>query len=77
MEEKNESLAVELLHELKLSAKRWFIAFVIMTILEIATILGFVWYISLPVEEYSLEQTTDRGGANFNIGGDYNGTTEN
>ena len=77
MEEKKESLAVELLHELKLSAKRRFIAFVIMVILEIGTILGFIWYISLPVEEYSVEQTTDSGGMNYNIGGDYNGTTEN
>ena len=77
MEEKNETLAVELLHELKLSARRWFLAFIVMVILEISTILGFVWYISLPVEEYSLEQSTDRGGDNFNIGGDYNGTTEN
>lgn len=76
MEERS-TLASELLHELKMSAKRWFIAFCIMVVLELITIIGFVWYISLPVEDYSLEQVTDRGGDNFNVGGDYNGTTEN
>lgn len=75
MEERS-TLASELLHELKMSARRWFIAFCIMIVLELATIIGFVWYISLPVEDYSLGQVTERGGDNFNVGGDYNGTTE-
>lgn len=75
--EEHTTLATELLHELKLSAKRWFIAFCVMIVLEIATIIGFMWYISLPVEEYSVDQITERGGDNLNIGGDYNGTTEN
>lgn len=75
--EEHTTLATELLHELKLSAKRWFIAFCVMVVLEIATIAGFMWYISLPVEDYSLEQVTERSGDNLNIGGDYNGTTEN
>ena len=53
----NMTLATELLHELKASAKRWFIAFCVMVFLEIATIAGFLWYISLPIEEYeSTEQ---------------------
>ena len=56
----NISLATELLHELKASAKRWFIAFCIMVVVEMATIAGFLWYISLPVEEYNYtEQTMD------------------
>ena len=56
----NITLATELLHELKASAKRWFIAFCIMVCLEVATIVGFLWYISLPVEEYTYtEQTMD------------------
>ena len=56
----NMTLATELLHELKASAKRWFIAFCIMVTLEVATIVGFLWYISLPVEEYTVtEQTMD------------------
>ena len=56
----NMTLATELLHELKASAKRWFIAFCIMVALEVATIVGFLWYISLPVEEYTVtEQSVD------------------
>lgn len=50
-----EKLATELLHELKASSKRWFIAFCIMVVVEILTIAGFLWYISLPVEEYTTE----------------------
>ena len=60
--EEHETLATELLHELKLSAKRWFIAFCVMVALEIATIIGFLWYISLPVEEYTIEQSADQLG---------------
>lgn len=60
MDNEHMTLATELLHELKASAKRWFIAFCIMVILEVATIVGFLWYISLPVEEYTVtEQTMD------------------
>lgn len=63
MEEK--TLATELLHELKMSAKRWFIAFIVMVVLEILTIGGFLWYVTLPVEEYTYEQeANDRG---FNV----------
>ena len=56
MDNENMSLATELLHELKASAKRWFIAFILMTVLEILTIAGFLWYISLPVEEYECSE---------------------
>ena len=44
-------LATELMHELKANAKRWFIAFVVMVVLELLTIVGFIAYCSLPVEE--------------------------
>lgn len=59
MEEK--TLATELLHELKASAKRWFIAFCIMVGLEIATVGGFLWYVSLPVEVETVEMEADEG----------------
>ena len=49
----NEKLAVELLKEIKMSAKRWFMAFCIMVVVELLTIGGFLWYISLPIEEYT------------------------
>jgi len=71
----NQSLATELLHEIKQNARRWFIAFCVMVVLEIATIIGFMWYITLPVEEYTYEQTMDDIENNSDvrqvIGGDY------
>ena len=71
----NQSLATELLHEIKQKARRWFIAFCIMVVLEIATIVGFMWYITLPVEEYTYEQTREDIENNSDvrqvIGGDY------
>lgn len=74
-DKENMSLATELLHELKASSKRWFIAFCIMVGVEIATIAGFLWYISLPADEYSIEQQADNDSDNTIIGGDYNGIT--
>ena len=78
----NDKLATELLREVKASAKRWFVAFCIMVGLELATIAGFMWYISLPVDETttSYEQSVDDID-NSNVSqriGDYNGesTTE-
>ena len=57
----DKTLATELLHEIKASARRWFIAFCIMVGLEIATVAGFLWYISLPIEEETTtyEQSVD------------------
>ena len=69
------SLAYELLVEVKHSAKRWFVAFCIMIFLELLTIGGFMWYISLPADEDSLiTQEADNNSFN-NIGGEvYNGS---
>ena len=69
------SLATELLHEVKSSAKRWFIAFCIMVGLEIATIIGFMWYISLPTDDYSVSQESDNNSVNI-LEGTYNGSEE-
>ena len=60
-----QTLATELLMELKNSARRWFIAFLAMCVIECATVAGFLWYISLPVEEYSIDQEADD--RSFNI----------
>ena len=78
MTETEHSLAYELLVELKHSAKRWFIAFCVMVGLEIATIAGFMWYISLPVEEvaeYDYDQEVDdvEDSNVRQVIGDYNG----
>lgn len=76
MDDEGMTLATEILQELKASARRWFIAFLVMVAVEICTIAGFIWYISLPVEEYTIDQDTDTGGDNYAIGGNYNGETE-
>ena len=56
MDEEGMTLASEILAELKASARRWFIAFLVMLGIEVATIAGFLWYISLPVEETTISQ---------------------
>lgn len=66
----NETLATELLHELKVTSKRWFIAFITVLVLWFATIGVFIWYISLPVEEYDIEQSADGRGVNI-VDGEY------
>ena len=68
-----DSFATELLKELKASSKRWFIAFCVMVALELFTIIGFIWYITLPVEETSITQESDNESENTVIGGDYSG----
>ena len=72
----NESLATELLHDIKSQAKRWFIAFIIVLLLWFATIGAFLWYISLPVDEVetTVEQTADDYSNNQIVGGDYIGS---
>ena len=78
MDNQNEvtTLASELLHELKATSKRWFIAFCIMVILELVTIIGFMWYISLPVDESVVSVENDSGNANY-VGADMNGVINN
>lgn len=73
----NMTLASELLHELKRTSKRWFIAFCIMCGLELATIGIFIWYITIPTEETQVEQ--DAEGSNYNIidGGTINDNDDN
>lgn len=66
--------ATELLHEVRTQTKRWFIAFIIMVIVEISTIGVFMWYISLPIDDVSIENET--GNANF-VGNDLNGAIYN
>lgn len=72
-----DKLATELLHELKQSSKRWFAAFVIVVVLWFITIGAFIWYISLPVEEYDITQDAQYGERNIQIvGGSNHGETE-
>lgn len=68
------TLASELLHEVKLSVKRWFIIAIIELVLIIAITAGFLWYISLPADEVTIEN--DSGNANY-IGDNLNGDLNN
>ena len=71
------SLAVELLKEVKAGAKRWFIAFIVALCLWFVTIVGFVCYeyFSLPTEDV-ISVENDDGNANY-IGNDMNGDLYN
>ena len=79
MENQEAKLATELMHELKATSKRWFIAFLVVLGLWFVTIGGFIWYISLPVEETTSTATevyNEDGNANY-IGNDLNGEIVN
>ena len=71
MDKEGTTLATEIFKELQASARRWFIAFLIMVIVEAGTVAGFLWYISLPVDE-TVTVENDEGNANY-IGGDVGG----
>lgn len=75
MDTEGTTLATEMLKELKASSKRWFTAFIIMLAVEVATVAGFLWYISLPVDE-TVTVENDEGNANY-IGGDVSGGVHN
>lgn len=73
----NEKLATELLHEIKASARRWFIIAVVELCIIVAVISGFLWYISLPVESDDVTTIENEdGNANY-IGGSVNGVFNN
>lgn len=75
MDQEGQTLATEIFRELKASAKRWFIAFLIMVGVEVATVAGFIWYLSLPVDE-SVTVENEDGNANY-IGGNLEGDVTN
>lgn len=73
----NQPLATELIREIKASNRRWFIIALVELGIIIAIVLAFLWYISLPIDEISIEN--DDGNATY-IGHDlegelYNGTS--
>lgn len=76
MENEVQTLATELLHELKASA---FIIAVIELIVILSMAGGFIWYMSLPVEDKVVSVESEDGNANY-VGNDmtgaiYNGTS--
>ena len=74
----DEKLALELLHELKSSCRRWFIAFIIAIVMLFATNLTWLYVWNLPTESTSITQDSEDNGTNNIIGndGDINGTTD-
>lgn len=69
----HEPLATELLREVKASGKRWFIIALVELFLILALAGGFIWYITLPTEEYVIDQDANENSYNQVVGGDYNG----
>ena len=67
-------LATELMHELKLNAKRWFIIAIVELVIILSMAAGFVWYLSLPIDEVVIE--SDDGNANY-VGNDLTGVINN
>ena len=69
----SEKFASELLHEVKMSSKRWFIISMIeLVIIAILTLLLIV----TPTDEYSVEQESDNASTNIIGGSYYGGETE-
>lgn len=66
MDNNNTPLATEVIRTLKK-------IIYILIVLELLTIGGFMWYLSLPTETTSIEQESDNDSYNQVIGGDYNG----
>jgi len=76
MEKEVQTLATELLHELKASAKRWFIIAVIELFIILSMAGGFIWYMSLPVEDDVVSVESEDGNANY-VGDDVTGAIYN
>lgn len=80
MEGDRESLASELLHEVKATSKRWFILFIICLIMLFATNLAWLYAWNLPAEETATETTitqdSDNASSNnfIGVGGVINGS---
>ena len=74
---KEDSLATELLKQIKLDKKRWFIIAMVELFIIFALIGIFFWYISLPIDADSVEQSVDGTGVNQVAGGNiYGGNSE-
>lgn len=61
MEGDNQSLASELLHEVKATSKRWFILFIITLLMLFGTNMAWLYEWNLPSEETITELTSDDG----------------
>lgn len=74
MENETMPLATELLKEVQISAKRWFIIAIVELLIILSMAGGFVWYLSLPIDEVVVEN--DEGNATY-VGNDLAGAIYN
>lgn len=72
--EQNTKLATELLSQIKKDKQRWFIIAIVELIILISIIGLFVWYISLPVDVGSVNQSVGNDGYNQVISGEAYGS---
>ena len=70
----NQPLATELIRELRAQSKRWFIIALIELVIIILIVAGFLWYLTVPIDEISIEN--DDGNATY-IGRDLEGELYN
>lgn len=70
MNEEHESLATELLREVKMQTKRWFVTALVELGILIIIVIIFFWYLSLPADDALIHN--ESGNANY-IGRDLNG----
>lgn len=64
MEEDNQSLATELLHEVKATSKRWFILFIITLLMLFGTNMVWLYAWNLPTEETTIS-SDNNSNANY------------
>lgn len=74
MEHETMPLATELLKEVQISAKRWFIIAIVELLIILSMAGGFVYYLSLPIDEVVVEN--DDGNATY-VGNDLTGAIYN
>lgn len=74
MENETMPLATELLKEVQISAKKWFIIAIVELLIILSMAGGFAWYLSLPIDEVVVEN--DAGNATY-VGNDLTGAIYN
>lgn len=77
MEEDNQSLATELLHEVKATSKRWFILFIITLLMLFGTNMAWLYAWNLPAEETTISSDNNSNANYINGEGDMTNGGEN
>ena len=77
MEEDNQSLATELLHEVKATSKRWFILFIITLLMLFGTNMAWLYAWNLQTEETTISRDNNSNANYINGEGDITNGGEN